>query len=89
MLATTLSSKGQVVLPKSVRDAKRWQPGTRLVAVETPDGVLLKAETPAKTRTVNAQELAGLLKHKGPPIPESEWGAGIAKAVRKQWTAKK
>jgi AbrB family looped-hinge helix DNA binding protein len=39
---TTLSTKGQVILPKAIRAARRWGPGTRLVVEETAEGVLLK-----------------------------------------------
>jgi len=46
METTRLSSKGQVILPKSIRDAHRWQPGTEFVVEETTEGILLR---PAKT----------------------------------------
>ena len=42
-LTTTVSSKGQVVLPKAIRRALRWEAGMRLVIENTPEGVLLKA----------------------------------------------
>ena len=41
---TVLSTKGQVILPKAVRDEKNWAPGERLVVESTPDGVLLRQE---------------------------------------------
>ena len=37
-----VSSKGQVIIPKTLRDAHRWHAGTRLQVVETADGILLK-----------------------------------------------
>jgi len=40
--ATTVSTKGQVILPKAIRDQRRWLPGTRLTVENTPEGVLLK-----------------------------------------------
>ena len=40
---TTVSTKGQVILPKAVRDALNWGAGTRLAVEHTADGVLLKA----------------------------------------------
>jgi AbrB family looped-hinge helix DNA binding protein len=43
MTTTTLSSKGQVVLPKKVRDALHLQPGARL-AVHT-EGARIVLET--------------------------------------------
>ena len=42
-LTTKVSTKGQVILPKSIRQERRWSPGTRLIVEDTPDGVLLKA----------------------------------------------
>jgi AbrB family looped-hinge helix DNA binding protein len=30
-LTTTVSTKGQVILPKAVRDSRHWTAGTRLV----------------------------------------------------------
>ena len=29
---TTLSTKGQVILPKAIRDEKHWAPGVKLAA---------------------------------------------------------
>ena len=46
METTKLSSKGQVVLPKSVRDAHGWGPGTEFVIESTPDGIRLRAKAP-------------------------------------------
>ncbi len=38
---TTLSTKGQVILPKAIRDQRHWDAGTRLVIENTEAGVLL------------------------------------------------
>jgi AbrB family looped-hinge helix DNA binding protein len=38
----TVSTKGQVILPKSIRKHRRWDAGTRLTVEETAEGVLLK-----------------------------------------------
>jgi AbrB family looped-hinge helix DNA binding protein len=38
--ATRLTSKGQVVIPKVVRDRVRWRPGTRLDVEALPDGAV-------------------------------------------------
>ena len=39
---TVVSTKGQVILPKAIRQQRRWEAGTRLVVEDTPDGVLLR-----------------------------------------------
>jgi AbrB family looped-hinge helix DNA binding protein len=39
---TKLSTKGQVVLPKEIRQRRKWAPGSELIVEETPDGVLLR-----------------------------------------------
>jgi len=45
-LTTTVSTKGQVIWPKVIRDQRHWAAGTELVVEDTPDGVLLKAKRP-------------------------------------------
>ncbi|MFZ5616992.1 MAG: AbrB/MazE/SpoVT family DNA-binding domain-containing protein [Pseudomonadota bacterium] len=42
-LTTTISTKGQVILPKAIREQRRWSAGTQLTVEDTPEGVLLKA----------------------------------------------
>ena len=47
---TTLSSKGQVVIPEDVRSALGLEPGAQFVVMGDGDVVILKRiETPAKT----------------------------------------
>ncbi len=48
IVTTTLSSKGQVVIPKEIRDELHWEAGTELTLVSTASGVTLKAK-PRKT----------------------------------------
>jgi AbrB family looped-hinge helix DNA binding protein len=40
---TRVSTKGQVILPKAIRDKRNWTPGTELTIEDKPEGVLLKA----------------------------------------------
>ena len=46
METTKLSSKGQVVLPKWVRDARSWEPGTEFAVEEVSEGILLRPLRP-------------------------------------------
>ncbi|MBX4158727.1 AbrB/MazE/SpoVT family DNA-binding domain-containing protein, partial [Lactiplantibacillus plantarum] len=42
VLTTVMSTKGQVILPKPLRDHLRWPAGTRLTVEDTAEGVLLR-----------------------------------------------
>jgi AbrB family looped-hinge helix DNA binding protein len=42
VVRTRVSTKGQVILPKAIRDRRQWTPGTELMIEERPEGVLLK-----------------------------------------------
>jgi len=46
-----ISTRGRVVVPKAIRDKRRWKAGMRLTVEERPDGVLLKPVTKHKVRT--------------------------------------
>ncbi|MBI4754436.1 MAG: AbrB/MazE/SpoVT family DNA-binding domain-containing protein [Betaproteobacteria bacterium] len=67
---TTLSSKGQVVIPKEIRDELHWETGTQIILVSSASGVALKA-VPRKTGRKFA-DLIGILKHEGPPLSIEE-----------------
>lgn len=54
---TTMSSKGQVVIPENLRIALSLEPGTRFVVVGERDTVMLKVITPPKR-----SEFDGLLR---------------------------
>ncbi|WP_431848532.1 AbrB/MazE/SpoVT family DNA-binding domain-containing protein [Allosphingosinicella sp.] len=41
-MQTKISAKGQVVIPKAVRDRLSWSEGDRLDVIETAEGVLLR-----------------------------------------------
>lgn len=51
---TTISTKGQVILPKAIRDRRRWSEGTKLSVEDTPEGVLLKASPIFPATSVDA-----------------------------------
>lgn len=70
IVTTTLSSKGQVVIPKEIRDELHWEASTELTLVSTASGVTLKAK-PRKTGR-NLADLIGMLKYDGPAISTEE-----------------
>ena len=58
-LTTVVSSKGQVILPKAVREHRDWAAGTRLIVEDTADGVLLRL-APCFQVTMPTQVFASL-----------------------------
>ena len=72
---TTVSTKGQVILPKAVRSRRQWTAGTRLVVEDTPEGVLLRP-APAFPRT-GLDEVFGMLPTSGPARTVEEMDAAV------------
>ena len=75
-LTTIVSTKGQVILPKAIREQRHWPAGTELVVEDTPDGVLLKAK-PAFAPT-RPKDVFGSLAYEGPARSIADMKAGIA-----------
>jgi AbrB family looped-hinge helix DNA binding protein len=71
---TIVSTKGQVILPKPIRDQQRWDSGTRLIVESTGDAVMLKAVSlfPA----TRAQDVFGSLPRRGGPKTIAEMKNG-------------
>jgi AbrB family looped-hinge helix DNA binding protein len=81
-LTTTVSTKGQVILPKVIRDRRHWPAGTRLIVEETAAGVLLKpAPVFVPTRP---EDVRGMLAYEGKPKTIEEMDAGVAEEVRRR-----
>ncbi len=76
MAAATLTSKGQITLPKSVRDRLGVGTGDRIEFVETEQGFLV---LPA-TRDVRA--LKGLLPKRRKPVTIQDMNRAVAKMGR-------
>ena len=81
-LTTTVSTKGQVVLPRVLRDSRHWEPGTRLLVEDTPQGVLLnRAPTFEATRP---EDVFGCLRYAGTPKTDADFAAGVLAEARRR-----
>jgi AbrB family looped-hinge helix DNA binding protein len=81
-LTTTVSTKGQVILPKAVRERRDWSAGTRLVVEDTADGVLLK-RAPAFAPT-RPEEVFGMLPRGDAPKSVEEMDAAVLLEARRR-----
>jgi AbrB family looped-hinge helix DNA binding protein len=82
METTKLSSKGQVVLPKAVREQHGWTPGTEFVIESTPDGVRLRAKAPFPQTALD--QVFGSVPHTGPAKTVEAMDTGIRTPVARR-----
>lgn len=82
MEKTTLSSKGQVILPKSVRQAHDWTPGTEFSVEDCDEGVILRPLKPFKPTEL--EDVFGCLKYEGAAKTLEEMDEAITTEVRKR-----
>lgn len=82
-ITTTVSTKGQVILPKAIRSKRHWNAGTRLTVEETPEGVLLKSEPLFKPTRM--EDVFGMLKYDGPPVSIEDMNAAIEEEHRRRY----
>ena len=76
---TTVSTKGQVILPKNLRDQNNWGPGTRLVVEQTREGLLLRREPHLKPTMV--EDVIGFLKYEGPTFTVDDMDEALLQAI--------
>ena len=79
---TVVSTKGQVILPKAVRDHQQWGVGTRLVVEETAEGVLLRP-LPAFART-ELSAVAGRLTYAGAPKSVEDMDSAVVAEAKRR-----
>ena len=82
MSVTTLSSKGQVILPKAVRVTHGLRSGARFKVEDTPDGILLR---PLRTFAPSRfDDVRGSLRHRGKPVSIEAMHAGVLAEAKRR-----
>jgi bifunctional DNA-binding transcriptional regulator/antitoxin component of YhaV-PrlF toxin-antitoxin module len=80
METTKLSSKGQIILPVSIRLANQWQAGVEFAVENTAEGVLLRPLKPVATTTLD--EVIGCAWYKGKARSVKEMDAAITAEIK-------
>jgi AbrB family looped-hinge helix DNA binding protein len=81
-VTTTLSTKGQVILPKTIREQRHWAAGTRLIVEDTPEGVLLRPAPVFAATDIDA--VFGCLRPTGPALTIDDMNAVIAQEAKRR-----
>ena len=87
METTRVSSKGQVVIPKSIRDRLHLEAGATL-SVEVENDAIVLHQVRKALRLPTESEIdavAGCLKVGGPMPSRTDEDAAIAALFRKEW----
>ncbi len=88
MQTTLLSSKGQVIIPKALREARHWRAGTRLQVQETSEGLLLKPVASDEKMPL-AEGLAAIRKqiaYEGTAVSIEDMNAAILREAARKGT---
>lgn len=81
-ITTTVSTKGQVILPKAIREQRHWAAGTKLIVEETAEGVLLRPMPVFAPTDIDA--VFGSLRPARPALSVEEMNAVIAKEAKRR-----
>jgi AbrB family looped-hinge helix DNA binding protein len=80
MPTTTLSTKGQIIIPQEIRRQHGWEPGLTLEVEEQGENLVLRPVRAVPKTTVD--DLLGCLPYQGPPKTLDEMDAGVAKGAQ-------
>jgi AbrB family looped-hinge helix DNA binding protein len=80
METTRLSSKGQLVLPKAIREADAWTEGTEFIVERVPEGVLLR---PVRSLpATRLEDVIGCAGYRGAARSAADMQRAIARGVK-------
>ena len=77
-----LSSKGQFVLPKAIRDNHHWYTGTKFVVIDRGDEVLLRPVKPFTETSFESLDAPSV--YAGPPLTLEDIDRAVANEVGKR-----
>ena len=80
METTRLSSKGQLVLPKAIRDADQWSEGTEFLVERVAEGVLLRPLRPVPTTRL--EDVIGSTGYTGPTRSNADIQRAVERGVK-------
>jgi AbrB family looped-hinge helix DNA binding protein len=85
-----ISSKGQLVLPKAVRDEYGLGPGSEVDIEGVGETIVLRPRTRKRKtgRIYTLDEVAGMLKYDGPPVSIRDMDRAVEEEFRRRWHAK-
>lgn len=82
METTRLSSKGQLILPKWLRDRYNWREGDEFIVIDTGHGVLLERNRPFAPATLD--DVMAIIDYDGPAYTVEEMDAAVAASFREE-----
>lgn len=83
MNSTKLSSKGQIVIPKEIRDQYHWKPGLEFIVLDIGDGLIIRPKQ--SFAETNLAEVAGSLPYNRDTISLEEMTKAIRQGVEKDY----
>jgi AbrB family looped-hinge helix DNA binding protein len=85
---TKLSAKGQVVIPKAVRDRLCWEEGAALEVVERGDGVLLRAAPSGRKRITMEEFSQRVPPYKGRTVSLEDMDRAVLEEAARRYRTK-
>ncbi|MSV27630.1 MAG: AbrB/MazE/SpoVT family DNA-binding domain-containing protein [Bryobacterales bacterium] len=79
---TRLSTKGQIILPRSIRLSRGWLPGVEFTVEETGDGVLLRPK--ALFPETDLDQVAGCLRSSRKSKTSEQMRAAVRREVMRR-----
>lgn len=81
-MKTRLSRKGQIVIPRQIRQSHGWRPGVAFTIIDDGESLMLK---PVVSRSaVDIEDVIGCAGYVGEKKSLAEMDAGIVEEAKKQ-----
>ncbi len=81
-MLTRLSTKGQLIIPKEIRERHGWRPGSEIEVEDRHDAVVLRPARAAPRATL--EDLVGCTGYDGPRRSLAEMEEAIARGARER-----